>query len=115
MSLVKWVTYGVMVSVPSLLSAQHVHLSPQSGHSGSVPVILDLGFCSQRFIWDHLLSAMHATNSQTFLATSYLRNMYYIKTNTFNVFTSQLCWCSQYLRAIPQPKETVMVLVVALS
>ena len=39
--LLKCLTYGVMVSVPSFLSTQNIHLSPQRGHSGSIPVILN--------------------------------------------------------------------------
>ena len=67
-------TYGVMISVPALLPAQNVHLATKRGHPRSVPVIWSKSLV-RSIVWDYLRSAMQATNSQTFLATSYLRKM----------------------------------------
>ena len=67
-------TYGVMISVPALLPAQNVHLATKRGHPRSVPVNRSK-WLVKCIVWDYLRSAMQATNSQTFLATSYLRKI----------------------------------------
>ena len=88
-------TYGVMISVPALLPAKNVHLATKCGHPRSVPVIRSKSLV-RSIVWDYLRSAMQATNSQTFLATSYLSKMTYSFSNgrylsTLLVFSVLAC------------------------